>query len=117
MNFILIVLISWFYSADYQIYENRSVEISPKEAFAKGVVVYNKSKCDYYIVETALGFSLLEWYGGNDPDEGDVIVGDFESYGFKDIFNVSKDAEMRVWVEDYWLNKDRVAEKYLEKCE
>jgi hypothetical protein len=43
---------------------------------ARGIVVYKKSGCDYYIVNTQLGYALLEWYGGNDPDEGDIIVGE-----------------------------------------
>ena len=55
-----------------------------------------------------MGYALLEWYGGSDPDEGDIIVGDFESYGFKDIYNLTADSELRVWVEDYWLSKEDV---------
>jgi len=82
----------------------------------KGVVALNRSGCDYYIVETVLGYSLLEWYGGNNPDKGDVIVGDIESYGMKDIFNITDDREGRVWVEDYWLGRDEVLRKYVEKC-
>jgi hypothetical protein len=73
---------------------------------AKGVFVYNRM-CEYFIVEVNMGYSILEWYGGNDPSEGDMIVGDFESYGFADLYNTTKDAELRVWVEDYWLSKDR----------
>lgn len=83
---------------------------------AKGIVVLKKSGCDYYIVETTLGFALLEWYGGNDPDVGDTIVGDFESYGIKTIYNLTRDAETRVWVEDFWLSKSSAIEKYYEQC-
>lgn len=61
-----------------------------------------------------MGYSLLEWYGGYDPDEGDKIVGDFESYGFKDLYNVSAEREFRVY-DDYYLSKSRVLEKYYEK--
>ena len=50
---------------------------------AKGEVVLKKSGCDYFIVETYMGYDLLEWYGGNDPDEGDILSGNFESYGFE----------------------------------
>lgn len=118
MKLILFVLFLGFYSPYPQRFNNyQTLKSLDNEIFAKGIVVYNKSKCDYYIVETSMGFALLEWYGGNDPNEGDIIVGDFESYGFKDIFNVTKDAEMRVWVEDYWLNKERVSETYIEKCD
>ena len=83
---------------------------------AKGDVIYYKSECDYYIVETNMGYVLLEWYGGNDPSEGDTLVGDYESYGMKDIYNLTADSETKVWVEDFWLSKDSVLEKYYDKC-
>lgn len=83
---------------------------------AKGLVAYYKSGCDYYIVDASMGYVLLEWYGGNDPSEGDTLVGDFESYGMKTIFNISTDSETQVWVEDYMLSKDSVLEKYYDKC-
>lgn len=91
--------------------------LAPEAAIAaKGAVAYKKSGCDYFIAETVSGYVLLEWYGGNDPDEGDIIVGNFESYGFKDIYNLTADSELRVWVEDYMLSKSSVIEKYFDKC-
>lgn len=83
---------------------------------AKGEVVYKKSGCDYFLVETSRGFTLMEWYGGNDPDEGDILVGNFESYGFKDIYNLSHESELRVYVEDYALDRDDAIEQYFEEC-
>ena len=58
---------------------------SPAVNAAKGVVVYYRQGCDYYIVETNMGYTLLEWYGGNDPNEGDILVGDYETYGMKTV--------------------------------
>ncbi len=83
---------------------------------AQGEVVLKKSGCDYYIVETNNGFVLLEWYGGNDPDVGDTIVGDFEKYGMKTLHNLTHDKQTKVWVEDFWLSKDSAIKKYNEKC-
>lgn len=83
---------------------------------AKGVVVYIKSGCDYFIVRTASGYALLEWYEGSIPRKGDIIVGDLESYGFKDIYNLTADSDLTVWVEDYWLTRDEAMEKYFEEC-
>jgi hypothetical protein len=82
----------------------------------KGVVVYKSKNCSYFIVESPSGYALLEWYGGNEPEIGDVIIGDFESYGFKKIYNLTAGKSLIVWVEDFWLSKRRVIEKYLEKC-
>lgn len=83
---------------------------------AKGVVTHKPSNCDYCIVETKKGYAILEWYGGNDPDKGDVIVGDFESYGMKNIYNATSEAELRVWVEDFWLDKEDALEKLFDEC-
>lgn len=83
---------------------------------AKGTVVYYKSGCDYYIVETNMGYVILEWYGGNDPSEGDVLAGDYETYGMKAIYNISASSETKVWVEDFWLSKSSAIEKYRDKC-
>jgi hypothetical protein len=93
------------------------VSISSAQASAKkGVVVYNKSGCNSrYVVETNMGYAILEWYGGNNPTEGDVIVGDIDSYGFKDLYNVTQDASMRVYVEDYMLGKSSLTTKFFEK--
>lgn len=84
---------------------------------AKGVVAYYKSGCDYYIVATDQGYALLEWYGGNDPSKGDVLVGGYESYGMKEIYNLTAEAETRVWVEDYMLSKEDALEQYFEQCD
>ena len=83
---------------------------------AKGVVVYKKYSCDYYIVETTMGFALLEWNGGNDPDIGHTIVGDFESYGMKTLYNLTMHAETRAWVEDYFMSKNSVIREYYDRC-
>lgn len=84
---------------------------------AKGVVAYIKSGCGYYIVETPMGFALLQWFGGAVPSRGDVLTGDYESYGMKDIYNITQDAETKVWVANFWTSKDRVFERYFEKCQ
>ncbi|MEJ5349042.1 MAG: hypothetical protein WHS46_10195 [Desulfosoma sp.] len=82
----------------------------------KGVVVYVKSGCSYYIVETPLGYTLLQWFGGSIPSRGDVLVGDYESYGMKDIYNITQDSETKVWVDSFWMSKDHVIERFFEKC-
>jgi hypothetical protein len=69
------------------------------------------------MVETTRGFSILEWYGGHDPDKGDKIVGAYDSYGMKTVYDVTADEEIRVWVEEYDLSKTSALEKLVEKCE
>jgi hypothetical protein len=91
---------------------------SAGQAFAaKGVVSNRISGCDYFIVSTAKGYDVLEWFGGYDPDKGDVLVGDYETYGMQDIHDTTADESLTVWVEDYWLSKGDALEKLVEQCE
>ncbi len=83
---------------------------------SKGKVKYYKSGCDWIIVETELGFALLEWYGGNIPNEGDILVGKFEEYGMKEIYNLTTDSELKVWVDEFWLEWEEVIEQYYDEC-
>ena len=73
--------------------------------------------CDWFLAESSGGFVLLEWYGGNDPDKGDTLVGELHSYGMKSIFNTTADSELRVYIEDYMLDKEDALEKLYEQCE
>lgn len=84
---------------------------------AKGKVTHRTSGCDYFIVETTSGFALLELYGYGDPDKGDVIVGDFESYGMKKIYNATKEKEISVWVDNFWMDKEDALEELFDHCD
>lgn len=81
-----------------------------------GTVVVKESGCDSYIIQTPNGYALVESFGGNDPEKGDMISGEYQKYGFNDAYNVTADSETRVWVEDYALPKSEVVAKYAEKC-
>ena len=74
----------------------------------KGVVV--KEHDDKYVISYNLGFLLVEWYGGYSPSEGDIYVGDFSGYGFKELYCISADAETRFWVEEYMADEDEAWE-------
>lgn len=50
------------------------------------------------------------------PYEGNVVVGDFESFGIKDVWDVTSDRQMRAWVEDYWLSQEDAIRLYVDKC-
>jgi hypothetical protein len=63
------------------------------------------------------GFDVLEWYGGHDPDKGDILVGKFEEYGMQDIYDKTADDNTTVWVEEYLLSKESALEKLVEACE
>lgn len=79
-------------------------------------VVYRKSGCDYMILENSSGYIIGEWMGGNDPDNGDKFSGNFNSFGTKDFYNISRGSNTRLWIDDYMLSKQSAIEKINEKC-
>ena len=84
----------------------------------EAVIILNKSGCrSFFIADGPNGYYLLEWFGGYDPSKGDVIVGELVSFGFKDVYYPNRKQKGRVWVDDYMLSKNRVLEKYSDKCD
>ena len=81
-----------------------------------GTVVKRVSGCDYFLINTASGLTVAEWYGGYDPREGDRVAGSFNGYGFKTLFYGPRAIEGRVWIEDYSLDRDEALEKLSEQC-
>jgi len=81
-------------------------------------VVFKRSGCrDYFLADgDGGGIYLLEWYGGHDPREGESIVGEIRSYGFKDVFYPDSGSSGRVYVDDYLLSRSSAVEKIREKC-
>ncbi len=93
------------------------IALSVNTSYAdKAIVVLYKTGCDYFISDGPRGYYLLEWYGGYDPTEGDVIIGDIASYGFKDVYYPRRDREGRIYVEDYLLSKEDALEEYVDHC-
>lgn len=79
-------------------------------------VVYRQLSCDYFILENTSGYIVAEWMGGNDPDQGDKITGNFDSFGTKDFYNQTSDNDCRFWIDDYMLSKESALEKINDKC-
>lgn len=83
----------------------------------KGTSLGEFSNCDYYLIEVSYGdYTLAEWYGGSTPYSGDTVVGELHSYGFKDLYNISRDNSTRVWIDDWLLSEDSAAKKLIDKC-
>ncbi len=88
-------------------------------ALSQGMVVYPpQSLCDYFIVETSRGYTLLQlWsFTFREPRKGDLIVGELERFGFQTVFNITQDVTYRVWVENYWLSAKEAVQRYAERC-
>lgn len=70
----------------------------------RGDVVYSDSYCGYYVVETAYGYTIIRTVSGYRPYEGDIMYGNFGSYGIRDFYNYSNGVVIRGDVVEYDLS-------------
>lgn len=70
----------------------------------RGVVVYSSDYCNYFVVETFDGYTILRASGGFLPFEGDVVYGDLSYYGYGTFYNFTAGRTFQGTVTDYWLN-------------
>lgn len=96
------------------------ISILPAVASAssiKGTSLGEISGCDYYAIDDSAGdYTIAEWYGGITPYEGDSIIGELHSYGFKDLYDINRNSSTHVWLEDWLLSEDRATEILVDKC-
>ena len=69
----------------------------------RGDVVYSDSYCDYYVVETYYGYTIIRATGGYMPYEGSVMHGNFGNYGIRSFYNRSSGAVISGEVVEYDL--------------
>lgn len=84
---------------------------------AKGIVSVRLDSCDYFLVyvpETD-DYTLMEWYGGYDPEKGDVLYGKMDEYGFHNLYYGRR--QTRVYIEDYGLYRGDGLEQLYEQCD
>lgn len=70
----------------------------------RGEVVYSDSYCDYFVVETYYGYTIIRAYGSYKPFEGSIVYGNFSNTGTRDIYNRSSGVVFTGTVTDYWLS-------------
>jgi hypothetical protein len=70
----------------------------------QGEVVYSDSYCDYYVIETINGYTIVRTYGSYKPYEGSIVYGDFSYTGTKDIYNRSTGRLFTGTITDTWLD-------------
>jgi hypothetical protein len=70
----------------------------------QGEVVYSDAYCDYYVIETINGYTIVRSYGTYKPYEGAIVYGDFSYMGTKDIYNRSTGYVFSGTITDTWLD-------------
>jgi hypothetical protein len=70
----------------------------------RGVVVYSGFDCDFFVVETRFGYSVVRSWGGFTPARGAVLYGDFSRFGVRSFYNRTEGYIEQANVIDYWLS-------------
>jgi len=79
-------------------------------------VISFSSGCDYFIAKGNPGYYLCKCIKGYCPCLGDVILGDIDSNGLKNIYYPLKEREGVIYVEDFSMSESRSIELYKEHC-
>lgn len=98
--FLAIVLLSSCVKEQVVVTSNENYWLSKEE----GHVVYSDAYCNYYVVETYYGYTIVRAYGGSKPYEGEIVYGNFSSRGTRDMYNYSGRFVFTGTVTDYWLS-------------
>ena len=69
----------------------------------RGVVVYSGFDCDFFVVETRYGYTVIRSWGGFTPLRGAVVYGNFSRFGVQSFYNRSEGIIQQGNVIDYWL--------------
>ncbi len=69
----------------------------------RGEVVLSDPYCQYFVVETNSGYSILRSYNGYKPYEGSIVYGNFSNYGTRDYYDRSSGVVYTFEVIEYWL--------------
>ena len=69
----------------------------------RGEVVLSDPYCQYFVIETNNGYSVLRSYNGYKPYEGSIVYGNFSHYGTTDYYHRSSGVVYTSEVMEYWL--------------
>jgi hypothetical protein len=69
-----------------------------------GEVVYSDPSCNYWVVETYNGYTVIQSSSVNQPYEGELIYGNFSNRGTRNMYNFQGRFVFTGTVIEYWLS-------------
>jgi hypothetical protein len=70
----------------------------------RGDVVYSNNSCGYYVVATNYGYTIIRNLDGLRVYDGDIMYGNFGTYGSRDFYNYTANIITRGSVVEYDLS-------------
>jgi len=82
----------------------------------RGIVVASDFSCDYFVVETVHGYTVMRNWGGSAPFRGSVIYGDLSTWGVQTFYNRSDRYLFNADVRDYWIGYFQAMDEVQQFC-
>jgi hypothetical protein len=82
----------------------------------EGMVIWKNHDCGYLILQMKAGYGIYEWMAGPQPNDGDVLEGDFRSPGERRINNKTADLPTTVSVAALAPSRAAIAAHIPAKC-
>ena len=95
-----VILLSSCRKTDVIVSNNEAYWLNQEE----GEVVYSDASCNYWVVETYNGYTVIQTNSYNKPYEGDLVYGNFSSRGTRDMYNFQGKFVFTGTVIEYWLS-------------
>jgi len=82
----------------------------------QGMVIWKNRECGYFILQMKSGYGIFEWMDGPQPNDGDVLEGDFRSAGERLIDNKTADLPTTILLNAFALSRSAIAARMPAKC-
>lgn len=82
----------------------------------QGMVIWKNHECGHFILQMKSGYGIFEWVSGPQPNDGDVLAGDFKSPGERRIDNKTVDLPATILLNAFALSRSAIAARMPAKC-
>ena len=82
----------------------------------QGMVIWKNHECGFVILQMKSGYGIFEWVDGPQPNDGDVLEGDFRSAGERLVANKTADLPTTILLNAFALSRGAIAARMPAKC-
>jgi hypothetical protein len=82
----------------------------------QGMVIWKNHECGFFILQMKSGYGIFQWIDGPQPNDGDVLEGDFRSAGERLVANKTADLPTTILLNAFALNRGAIAARMPVKC-
>ena len=82
----------------------------------QSMVIWKNHECGYFILQMKSGYGIFQWIDGPQPNDGDVLEGDFRSAGERLVANKTADLPTTILLNAFALSRGAIAARMPAKC-